>query len=207
MNDFEQIVIGEAAESWHYEDESLDPAVNAAVEVAEAEKPDLWFAEKHLRQVRRISGDREMTIRAFLDEIARLQEMVHEIDETAESKIRWHQRQVEGFHRALESEGRAGRKLQCPSGESVLRKSQPEIEFTDEAAFLEYVESEGAEADLLTKPKPGIPSKGGVKSKLKVAVENGEPGELAPMVDADGVVVPGVVARFRHDSHNVKVVE
>ncbi len=207
MNDIEQMILGEAGESWDYEDPSIDPAVNAAVETANAEKPDLWFAEKHLRQIRRISADSEMTIRAFIDEIARLQEMVTEINDATDSRVKWHQRQVEGFHRALEAEGKAGRKLTCPSGVSTLRKAQPEVEFTDESAFLEYVESEGAQTQLLTTPKPGVPSKGGVKKNLRVAKESGEPGEVAWFVDDDGVAVPGVQAVFRHDSHSVKVVE
>lgn len=203
--DSEQMVFGEAGESWDYEDDSLDGAVSSAAAVAAASEPDLWFAEKHIRQVRRLRSDCEMTARAFRDEIERLTDLLIEIESKADSKIGWHQRQVEGFHRALESEGRIGRKLQVPSGVSTLRKSQPEITFEDETAFLEYVTSENAEADLLTAPRPGIPSKSGVKRKLRLVESDGEPGTRSLFVDAEGVVVPGVVARFRHDAHGLKV--
>ena len=209
MTDFmelEQMVLGEAAETWDYENDSLALAIGAAADVAAASEPDLWFAEKHMRNIRRIQADVEMTARAFRAEIARLSEQLAEIEGVAGRKVAWHESMVEGFHRALEREGVIGATLTVPSGTSRLRKADPELVVEDEGEFRTFVADNKLEGDLLNKvPEPSI-SKRGV-AKLLRPLEEGEPGTVSRLVDPDGQPVPGVSVRFRHKTHSVKAVE
>lgn len=110
------------------------------------------------------------------------------------TKMEWHEKALENFHRAQFAARGTGPTLKLPAGDLLLKAASPEVSIVDPDVLLAWAEESGV--DVLPDRAPSIAK---VKKAVHViADEKAEPGTELIVVDPKtGVAVPGVRAVVR----------
>lgn len=166
-------------------------------------------ANYHLGRALTIREEAEWTDQMFKAEIERLTARRKERLEVADGKARWHERAVEGWHRARLAADRKAKTIHLPAGVSSLRRAQPVLEVDDEEHFRAWASTVGTEEgtleDLIWPKKPRELAKGALRKVLKPAGSGSEPGSTLAAVHPDtGAKAEGMKFRAVGESHNLK---
>lgn len=167
-----------------------------------AEAPDnVEQADWHARQAQLLADQAAYLELIYGQEKARLEARLAAATAGLQTRIAWHRKAIEGWHRRAHTAGQATKTFAFPSGFTAkLRKAQPACEVYDPEALLGWAEENGL-VDVLF-PRPKDPGKQKLKDTLAIeGLDGAEPGSSAKYVHPEtGAVVPGVRARVLHDT-------
>lgn len=183
-------------------DEYLDPGDDLDIDYnTPAVMPDdhaaaLERASWHLRMASVYAAERDDLLAVYQAEMERLQLRIEHRARILNQKIEWHEAPVRGLHLALLEQQKDRKTIELPHGTSKVRvPKQPRVYITDKKALLAWAEN--THPDLLSRDinVTGVKE---VIARLPVL----KAGEISPVTDINGEVIPGVEAILEHPTWN-----
>jgi len=162
-------------------------------------------ADRHLRHLRRLRRQLDAATETANEQRARIDLWLSVQKATIDKAIDYHEACLTAYHRAVIARDPKAKTIRLPNGVLASRSQQPEVTYTDEAAFLAWAQAHAPH--LVRQPEPPAPAPDKVAARKALALRTFADDTTAVVFSETGETVPGVSIVERDRTYTAEVAQ